>query len=838
MFSFVDNFEKFYAHISKERVELLKDHIYLTEKYVKKIIHEKNLEEVINNLGHSFFKDKKDFEFWKNMFFDTIIFHDIGKINENFQIFKMKNKNFKKKENFTTNHSPLSTKIYFDYYIDNVLESHEDMLIFLFLNMYIISKHHGSLDEFMTFLNSFLDSYEDLKDKRDSLFNLLKLDDTGEDISQVIKWLQDSLKCFEKNDWDFLNLYIYVKLLYSLLVSADFYSTSEFMNKSPIEDIGLLKNVNPYLDNFKNTKVFEGINKYKNFKENKEENPFKNIPINVLRSELFLESQYNLEKNLDSNIYFLEAPTGSGKTICSINLAFNLLKQNQNLNKLFYIFPFNTLVEQTGESLKDILGIETYNKDVSIINSITPLFKESESEIKLESGEKIDYEKFLLDRQFIHSPIVLTTHVNFFNYLFGLDRESHFPLFQIANSIVIIDEIQAYKNNIWKEIAIFLNYFSKVLNIKFIIMSATLPKIDDLIDCSLNKTVFTPLISNINKYYQNELFSKRVEIDYSFLEDLKKCDNSKKLKLLKDSVIENYNENKKIVVEFIKKKTAFEFFKLLLDENINLNLELLTGDDNKVERKEIISKIKNENSPIILISTQVIEAGVDIDMDVGYKNISILDSEEQFLGRVNRSCKKSGKVYFFEIDKPKDVYKNDVRSDYENTLNSDKIKKILINKDFKEYYNQIIASLNKEAIKMNTKNIDKFKKDSLFTLNFKNISERLKLIEKREDVSIFLNREINIDNKTIKGYEVWHEYKELLENNAISYSEKRVKLSNLMEKMDYFIYKVKTLNKSYSDNIGNIFYIENTTDYFIEFNGKMKFNREKFEGEKSFIEFL
>lgn len=832
MFDFVDNFEKFYAHISKERVESLKDHLDLTERYVKKIIDDKNLEEIIANLGHSFFENKKDFDFWKNMFFDTIIFHDIGKINENFQIFKMKNKNFKKKENFTTNHSPLSAKIYFDYYIEDVLKSNGDMLIFLFLNMYIISKHHGSLDEFMIFLNSFLDSYEDLKDKRCSLFNLLKLSDSDKDISQVISCFQKFLENFQKNDWDFLNLYIYVKLLYSLLVSADFYSTSEFMNKTPIDDIGTLKNIDTYLNSFKNTKVFEGIINYKNFKENKGDNPFKTVPINALRSELFLESQYNLEKNLDSNIYFLEAPTGSGKTICSINLAFNLLKQNENLNKIFYVFPFNTLVEQTGESLRDILGDEIYEKEVSTINSTTPFFKESEEGIKLESGEKIDYEKFLLDRQFIHSPVVLTTHVNFFNYLFGLDREANFPLFQIVNSVVIIDEIQAYKNNIWKEITIFLNYFSKILNIKFIIMSATLPKIDDLIDFSSNKTIFTPLISDINKYYQNELFSKRVEIDYSFLEDLKGLDKSEKLRLLKDKVIQSYHEEKKIVVEFIKKKSAFEFFKLLLDENINLNLELLTGDDNKVERKEIISKIKNEDYPIILISTQVIEAGVDIDMDVGYKNISILDSEEQFLGRINRSCKKSGKVYFFEIDKPKDVYRNDVRSDDENTLNSDEIKKILVNKNFKEYYNQIIDSLNKEAIKMNTKNIDKFKKDSIFTLNFKEISERLKLIEEREDVSIFLNREINIDNETIKGSQVWHEYKELLENNTISYSEKRVKLSNLMEKMDYFIYKVKSLNKSYSDNIGNIFYIESTEDYFIEFNGKMKFNREKFEGEK------
>ena len=77
--------------------------------------------------------------------------------------------------------------------------------------------------------------------------------------------------------------------------------------------------------------------------------------------------------------------------------------------------------------------------------------------------------------------------------------------------------------------------------------------------------------------------------------------------------------------------------------------------------KRILDKVKKATDTIILVSTQVIEAGVDIDMDIVYKNISKLDSEEQFLGRINRSCKKEGIAYFFEVDEASNIYKDDVR---------------------------------------------------------------------------------------------------------------------------------------------------------------------------------
>jgi len=120
-----------------------------------------------------------------------------------------------------------------------------------------------------------------------------------------------------------------------------------------------------------------------------------------------------------------------------------------------------------------------------------------------------------------------------------------------------------------------------------------------------------------------------------------------------------------LIFEFITKQRAREFYNQI--KEIYDNVYELSGDDNKAYRQYVINKTK-EDKPIIIVATQVIEAGVDIDMDLGFKDISTLDSEEQFMGRINRSCKKeNAKVYFFDIDDVSKIYKGDNRLGFDLT---------------------------------------------------------------------------------------------------------------------------------------------------------------------------
>lgn len=843
----INNLDTIYSHTKEEGdKEKLKEHMRLTHKYFLKIMEYKNLDLVFKNIENSFLtkEGKLLVDMWKELIINAIYLHDIGKINVNFQYTIMKNERYKDEIFVTSRHSMLSACIYFDYYLEKIislgLEEEELLLllIFLVLNTYIISKHHSFLGAFEDFKETFYSYYKTYFEKQKNIYKEYNrgLKTNPEQIKNIFKVTYNKMKNLEEERmWSSVDTYIYTKLIFSLLVTSDFYATSHYKTDKSIDDIGIIDDYRYYFDIYKSSNIYKNINKYKRHLKNEEENPFEKNNINQLRTEIFLEAEENLIKNKKDNIFYLEAPTGSGKTNTSINLAFNLIKLNQNLNKIFYIFPFNTLVEQTKDSLDKVFqNHDDIKKQIAVINSLTPIQTEDIDETNQQvmvTGypQKIDYEKSLLNRQFLHYPMVLTTHVNFFNYLFGNSKESVFPLSHIANSVVVFDEIQSYKNYIWKEIILFLKKYSEILNIKIIIMSATLPKLDIMLD---NKVGFVDLIEKRNVYYDNPLFRDRVKIDYSLLDKNQKNIEQEIVK----KIVELSIKPNKILIGLISKKTALKIFKQIQEEykrqKIDKEVLLMTGDDSKIERKLIIDKVKEETN-ITLVATQVVEAGIDIDMDIGFKDISILDSEEQFLGRINRSCTKNNSiVYFFNLDKASTIYKKDYRKNKSVTLQQDEIRGILKDKNFDNYYRTIMKMIQDDLNRHNDRNIDNFRLNTILKLNYNQITERMKLIDDdRKEYQIFLNREIeDFNGNKILGEDVWRAYLDILTNNKINYAQKRVELSYIMEKMNYFIHTVNKINASYQDVVGDIFYIADGEKYFTN----NKFDRELFDKASRF----
>lgn len=548
---------------------------------------------------------------------------------------------------------------------------------------------------------------------------------------------------------------------------------------------------------------------------------------------MFLDAEKELVKNIKDDVFFLEAPTGSGKSNVSMNLSFKFFEENHFLKKIFYVYPFNTLVEQNLNILKETFGKDenVFNK-IAVINSISPIKMDEESKKSLENEDSYEYySKALLNRQFLNYPLILTTHVSLFNTMFNASKESAFAFHQLANSVIVLDEIQSYKNIIWAEIISFLKVFAKMLNMKVIIMSATLPDLNILTNTEENTAT---LMKDRSKYFNNPLFKDRVKVSYELME----TENT--LDLLLEHIICNSRKKKKILVEFIKKESAYNFYKnlkeqVVKDDTIQCSIELMTGDDNSIERRRIINSIKGEDAEkkgIILIATQVIEAGVDIDMDIGYKDISKLDSDEQFMGRINRSCKKSGVVYFFDLDKTDRIYKNDVRVNKELSLLDEHMREILLNKNFKEYYLPVL-NLIKDRFNntFNDDNLDKFLKEDVGNLNFRKVEERMKLIEDDNwSMSVYLARVINKEDTgiIIDGKELWENYKKLLMNNSMDYAEKQVRLSEVKSKMNYFIYEIsRNTNLTWNDKIGELYYIEDGEQYF---SGE-KLDKDKFQKE-------
>lgn len=826
IFDFQDKY-KYLAHIKDNRKETLQEHTELANKYFEKIVEYKNLKPFFERIKNILNLKNQEEELYYKMIDDVVNFHDFGKINSQFQIDKMLNEEILKIEDkynisgvLGSDHSLLSANMFIAYYFKKIIalietvETKKIIILFeiLFALSYVISKHHGNLDNFEEYIEKLSRNNDEniLKElKNISVSNggiLLQAFLEKETITIFFNFIETYISERKNKEnissQEAMSIFVFTKMMFSLLVASDYYSTNEFMQEIKYKDFGNMGNIDTIKKEYENSEIIKSIrDKEKSGIPNDED-------INNFRTKIFLEAEKNLEKNKENNIFFLEAPTGSGKSNTALNLSLKLLDKDRK--KIFYVYPFNTLVEQNMNTLKNIFGNNKEAiKNIAVVNSITALTNKDSKDIPIE-----EYSDILMDRQFLNYPFIVTTHVGIFNTLIGNTKEDCMPFYQMANSVIVFDEIQAYKNTIWTEIIKTLNSYAKLLNIKIIIMSATLPNLSYLLDEEKNN--ISKLIENRDKYFNNTIFKNRVEVNYDLLSEQKI-----KYEELLEHIIENSLNSQKILIEFISKNDAKKFYELCEnneDLNVNHEILILTGEDNKARRNSIIKKINSKDKRVILISTQLIEAGVDIDVDVGYKNISGLDNEEQFLGRINRSCKKSGKAYFFYLTDAKKVYKNSVIIENKLNLFSDEMRDVLENKNFDVFYSKVLEILKRKAKeKINNDNFETI----IFNKKFRLLKERMKLIEEQDDKKTYFfnrtltNEEIEEIGENIDGSEVWERYVDILKEE--NYAKKIVELSKIREKMMYFLYEVKKNTElNYSDIKGSIIYIDDGDKYFID----------------------
>jgi len=443
------------------------------------------------------------------------------------------------------------------------------------------------------------------------------------------------------------------------------------------------------------------------------------------------------------------------------------------------------------------------------------------------------YEKTYINRLFYQNELILTTHVNLFDILFGIGKEDNFAFWQLYGSVIILDEIQSYNNNLWWYMAEFFVTFAEVLNLKIIIMSATLPKIDKLLE---NRDDFLSLIDS-KKYFQNPLFKERVEVDFSMI------DKEFDFEEIKEKIL----SANKVLVEFITKTSAREFYEYIQDLE-GYEVYELSGDDNKVLRDYVIDRAKKAKK-IVIVSTQVIEAGVDIDMQIGLKDISTIDSDEQFIGRINRNALNKGKVWFFNKDDESQIYRNDNRIGI--NLKDKNYRQVFMDKDFDRYYDEVLEKIRQKgkSYKGIETNIESFK-NSVKKLDFKAIQKTMKLIN-QNNITIFFPYKIPykgiykelidvderfINNGYFDGEIVWEELKNL--NKIENFAKREIEKSKINYLMQFFTFNAsfyKNLN-SFNDECCGIYLIRDYENYIDE---NFKFNRKAFyEAQNQEYEFL
>jgi CRISPR-associated endonuclease/helicase Cas3 len=842
-------FEKYHAHTHHTReFEKLHEHVHLVMDYASKLVVVHGLDVVLDNLINDLITINSKVEkvelvgnFVKRLFVNALIYHDYGKVNENFQIEKMQDRGFFKpngNNKIGSQHSILSAFIYLNVHLKELTEKRDlsnselNLLIvstYLFANP--ILKHHSSFFEnHIEFDDDKIQSLEPYL----GLFQSELTSTTRNLMLHIPDIINKELGKYDTNKSGYFSYYALLKLNYSLLTASDYYATNDFMGNLPINHFGLIDSdcKESLFQNFiknasadYNGKLYEKFDHYRqlSLSELQERN---NKNLNQLRQKMAAEAITSLRKNINKKLFYLEAPTGSGKTNISFACALELLKSDERLNKVFYVFPFTTLITQTFKSIKETLQID--NDKVIQLHSKGG-FHTSEKEANqdgLYGNNKLNY----INNLFINYPFTLLSHVKFFDILKGNGKDVNYILHRMSNSVVIIDELQTYTPKHWDKMIFFLHHYSKHFNIRFVLMSATLPKIDKLSREAEGKV--QALITNKNEYFTNPNFKDRVTFDFSLLgESGNQTINLGNLVEVVYLELEKYarsNENTSNgLVEFIIKKSASKFYRLIEKDIrfIEYQKYLISGTILEPRRQEIIDAIKEKKfQKTLVITTQVIEAGVDIDMDIGFKDRSLVDSDEQLAGRVNLiAIKNDSKVFIFNYDREAKIYGKDKR--YQQHLAFPVYKEILKSKNFDLLYDSVndgINQLNESDVFENMQDyLDNFKK-----FNFRKVNEEFKLID-TQTTSVFVP--LNIDRKWftkaelafydisdsggsshVSGEVVFGVYKNIVfgEDDFIRKMINKKRIGGIMSNFMFSIFTDSKLNKellSYCDHEDEVF---------------------------------
>jgi len=535
--------------------------------------HIKNIAASFNDLTHS----------------KVATFHDLGKLNDTFQ----KNIN---------NGGPLpfhalEGAIFFLLY-HNIEVDIESFAVFL-----SVLKHHGNLPDVDCFAE------DSLSDESYILKNHPDLANTIQRIQKVIKTrvdfkLEDCCEIFDTesfvNDNHLNGLYSFfiIREIFSKLIFADKYEAifkKGFNAGLPLTTTALIKKLMFHIGQ----------------RENK---------LSPIRNAARREVIANFKQNSRKKIFLLEAPTGLGKTFTALHLALKIA-QEKNKKKVINALPMTSIIDQTYDEYAKLIDPTILLKYHHLANAKDYISPEKEKE---------DEENFFRQKnEFIGSSwgmdqVIITTFNQLLNAFYSNKNRDLTKFWTLRDSIIIFDEIQAVPRILLKDFSETITFLSKEFNIDFVLMSATIPAIKRFLD----PEIICDLLDL--KYYSMD-FNNRYTLKFR-----KEIETTEQLT---EQILKKSGVNNSLVCVVNTKKLALKIYEELEKLFHNDEIFLLSTLFIPKHRKKIINDIKErleEEKKTILISTQVIEAGVDLDFDYGFREFAPLYSIIQTAGRINR----------------------------------------------------------------------------------------------------------------------------------------------------------------------------------------------------------
>lgn len=528
--------------------------------------------------------------------------HDLGKITPFFQ------EHLRGKRSTgdpLTRHSFLSAMFVYQW----LREEGENPLL-SFLSFLVVRRHHSHLRDIMDEIVSLEDdvtlaeeliksiSEESFKNLTQQLGLPLSLNKSSELLKVLLKEKHQIKRDLRKKQE--LDLYLFLNFLYSLLLDAD------------RMDVVLGEKIPPRWFN----PTIELVEAYKQRQD------WEDSFINNLREEAY-KKVLSWEVNIGERIFTLTLPTGMGKTLTAFAFALKLReklsREKGYIPRIIYSLPFLSIIEQNYQVLKEVIG----KSDSSALlkhHHLTELRYETRGEELTDDEARILIEGW-------NSEIIVTTFVQLFHTILSYHSKALRKFHRLANAIILLDEVQAIPHHYWLVFRELVSKLAQEFNSYVVLITATQPLIFDdafeLVDAreryfkAFNRVTIIPEIE------------ERLTLE-EFLEKIQLSPSQRCL----------------FIVNTIAE--ARELYNLLVKKFGRKNITYLSTHIVPKQRLERINKIR-EGKYKIAVSTQLVEAGVDIDFPVVYRDLAPLDCLIQSAGRCNRNNRNPGKMFVFRL---------------------------------------------------------------------------------------------------------------------------------------------------------------------------------------------
>jgi len=424
------------------------------------------------------------------------------------------------------------------------------------------------------------------------------------DIDEELKAMLPKI-CPKKSPWKFddkeLDMSLWIRMLFSCLIDADRLDTENYMNPEQSREREGYSSI---------TELHKRFNDYMATKIQKAQGSYDKC-VYEARQQVLADCRSAAE--MESGFFSLTVPTGGGKTLSSMAFALKHAELHSK-KRIIYVIPYTSIIEQNARVFREVFG------DDEIVEHHSNLDDDETTVRSRLAAENWD------------APIIVTTSVQFFESLFAAKTNRCRKLHNIANSVIILDEAQLIPTDYLKPILETMLLLTERYRVSFVFCTATQPVFEKQKEFKdfpgLPAGSIREIIQDVSGLYK-KLERVKVEVPRDLSISVEWKDLAGELA-----------EYDQVLCVVSDRKSCRELHALMPKGTYHLSALMCPQ-----HRSDVIGKIKNnleKGESVRVISTQLVEAGVDIDFPVVYRALAGLDSIAQAAGRCNREGKCTG----------------------------------------------------------------------------------------------------------------------------------------------------------------------------------------------------